>query len=66
MAVEQEFNSHLVPEMHIIQQATSEFKDFAFVWWYGLAVTNALPSIYENNLNKQCVVILFLFLINVI
>jgi hypothetical protein len=29
MAVEQEFNSHLVPEKHRVKHATSEFKDFA-------------------------------------
>ena len=29
MAVEEEFNSHLVPEIHRVKHATSEFKDFA-------------------------------------
>ena len=29
MAVEQEFDSHLVPEIHRVKQATSEFKYFA-------------------------------------
>ena len=29
MAVKQEFNSHLVPEIHKVKLATSEFKDFA-------------------------------------
>jgi hypothetical protein len=33
MIVEQKFSSHLVPEQHCIRQATSEFKDFAFIWW---------------------------------
>jgi hypothetical protein len=29
MTVEQNFNSHLVPEQHRVRQATSEFRDFA-------------------------------------
>ena len=33
MTVEQKFNSHLVPEIHRVRQATSEFKDFAIIWW---------------------------------
>ena len=37
MAVEEEFKSHLVPEIHRIKYATSEFKDFAKIWWRELA-----------------------------
>jgi hypothetical protein len=37
MTVEQEFSSHLVPEQHRVRQATSEFKDFALIWWNELA-----------------------------
>jgi hypothetical protein len=37
MTVEQKFNSHLVPEIHRVRQATSEFKDFAIIWWNELA-----------------------------
>ena len=33
MAVKQEFNSHLVPEIHKVKLATSEFKDFAKICW---------------------------------
>ena len=33
MTVEQKFSSHLVPEQHRVRQATSEFKDFAIIWW---------------------------------
>jgi hypothetical protein len=33
MTVEQKFSSHLVPECHRVRQATSEFKDFAIIWW---------------------------------
>jgi hypothetical protein len=31
MTDEQKFSSHLVPEQHRVRQATSEFKDFAFI-----------------------------------
>jgi hypothetical protein len=48
MTVEQKFNAHLVPEQHRVRQATSEFKDFAIVWWNGLAVGNALPTTWED------------------
>ena len=48
MAVEQVFNSNLVPEIQRVHQATSEFKDFAFIWWYKLAATNALHSTWEQ------------------
>ena len=37
MIVEQKFSAHLVPEHHRVRQATSEFKDFAIIWWNGLA-----------------------------
>ena len=37
MMVEQKFSAHLVPEQHRVRQATSEFKDFAIIWWNGLA-----------------------------
>ena len=33
MVVEQEFNSHLVLEIHQFRYATSEFKYFAQFWW---------------------------------
>jgi hypothetical protein len=48
MIVEQKFSAHLVPEQHRVRQATSEFKDFAFIWWIGLAVENATPSTWEE------------------
>jgi hypothetical protein len=37
MTVEQKFSSHLIPEQHRVRQATSEFKDFALIWWNELA-----------------------------
>ena len=41
MTVEQKFSAHLVPEQHRVRQATSEFKDFAIIWWNGLAAHDA-------------------------
>jgi hypothetical protein len=48
MIVEQKFSSHLVPEEHRVRQATSEFKDFAIIWWTGLATENTTPSTWEE------------------
>ena len=48
IAIEQELNSHFVPEQHRVRQATSKFKDFAIIWWYELAAMNALPSTWEQ------------------
>ena len=39
--VEQKFSAHLMPEHHRVRQATSEFKDFAIIWWNGLATQDA-------------------------
>ena len=33
LAVEQKFNSHLVPAEHRVRLATSEFTSFALFWW---------------------------------
>jgi hypothetical protein len=33
MIIEQKLNSHLVPKVHKVRQATREFKDFAIVCW---------------------------------
>jgi hypothetical protein len=33
MTVDNKFSSHLVLEQHCVRQATSEFKDFAIIWW---------------------------------
>ena len=48
MTVEQKFSAHLVPEQHRVRQATSEFKDFAIIWWNGLAAQDALPGTWEE------------------
>uniref|UniRef100_A0A0E0F3C2 Uncharacterized protein n=1 Tax=Oryza meridionalis TaxID=40149 RepID=A0A0E0F3C2_9ORYZ len=39
MIVEKMFHSHVVPEVYRVRQATSEFKDFAIIWWNGLGET---------------------------
>ena len=33
-----------MPEHHRVRQANSEFKDFAIIWWNGLAAQVALPG----------------------
>jgi hypothetical protein len=48
MTVEQKFSAHLVPEQHRVRQATSEFKDFAIIWWIGLAAEGTSPSTWEE------------------
>jgi hypothetical protein len=45
MLVEQKFAAHLVPERHKVRQATSEFKDFALIWWASLSQK---PDTWEN------------------
>jgi hypothetical protein len=47
MTVEQKFNSHLVPEQHRVRQATSEFRDFAIIWWNELVNTHATPQTWN-------------------
>src|SRR6185437_1646759 len=48
MTVEQKFSAHLVPEQHRVRQATSEFKDFAIVWWTGLIAEDAAPTTWND------------------
>jgi hypothetical protein len=45
MLVEQKFAAHLVPKRHKVRQATSEFKDFALIWWTSLSQK---PDTWEN------------------
>jgi hypothetical protein len=47
MAVEQNFNSHLVPERHRVRQANSEFKYFVIIWWKELVNMRAAPQIWD-------------------
>ena len=48
MTVEQKFNSHLVPEIHRVRQATSEFKDFAIIWWSELVKLGLQPETWDR------------------
>jgi len=43
MTIEQKFSAHQVPEEHRVRQATSEFKDFAIIWWTALASDGNTP-----------------------
>jgi hypothetical protein len=46
--VEQKFSSHLVPKQHRVRQATSEFKDFALIWWNELATLGLQPHTWDG------------------
>jgi hypothetical protein len=48
MIVEQKFASHLVPEYHQVRQATSEFKDFAIIWWTSLVGDGREPTTWDE------------------
>jgi hypothetical protein len=48
MTVEQKFSSHLVPKQHRVRQATSEFKDFALIWWNELATLGLQPHTWDG------------------
>jgi hypothetical protein len=48
MTVEQKFSSHLVLEQHRVRQATSEFKDFALIWWNELATHGLQPHTWDG------------------
>jgi hypothetical protein len=48
MTVEQKFISHLVPEQHHVRQATSEYKDFALIWWNELATLGLQPHTWDG------------------
>jgi hypothetical protein len=48
MTVEQKLNNHLIPEVHKVRQATSEFKDFDIVWWNELLKLGTDPQIWDR------------------
>ena len=54
MAVEQEFNSNLVPEIHKVKHATSEFKDFAKIWWRELGNLHLQPESWDRLKEAMC------------
>lgn len=47
MTVEQKFNAHLVPEVHRVRQATSEFKNFAIIWWSRVCNDGLAPTTWD-------------------
>ena len=66
MSIEQKFASHLVPDHHKVRQATSEFKDFAIIWWASLQQKpnsredlkhgmrdRFVPALYKRDLRKK-------------
>jgi hypothetical protein len=69
MIVDNKFSSHLVPEQHCVRQSTSEFKDFAIIWWNELSSLclqpdtwgrlkaamheRFVPPIYQHDLHKK-------------
>ena len=54
MTIEQKFASHLVPEHHQVRQATSEFKDFAIIWWTGLVGDGRAPMTWHHLKVAMC------------
>ena len=52
LALEQKFNSHLVPAEHRVRLAISEFTSFALFWWNDLCNApnnaNALPQTWKT------------------
>jgi hypothetical protein len=48
MTVEQKYSSHLIPEQHRVRQASSEFKDFALIWWNELATHGLQPHTWDG------------------
>jgi hypothetical protein len=66
MTLEQKFKSHLVPDCYKVRQTTSEFKDFAIIWWTSLEVQPLsweglkdamrdifVPASYKRDLRKK-------------
>jgi hypothetical protein len=48
MIVDKKFSSHLVPEQQRVRQATSEFKDFAIIWWNELSSLRLQPNTWDR------------------
>jgi hypothetical protein len=61
MTVEQKFSSHLISKQYHVRQATSEFKDFALIWWNELVTLGLQPHTWDG-LKQQCIKDLFPFL----
>jgi hypothetical protein len=48
MTVDNKFSSHLILEQHRVRQATSEFKDFAIIWWNELSSLHLQPDTWDR------------------
>jgi hypothetical protein len=48
MTVDNKFSSCLVPEQHRVRQTTSEFKDFAIIWWNELSTLRLQPDTWNR------------------
>jgi hypothetical protein len=54
MTVEQKFSAHLVPEQHRVRQATSQFKDFAIIWWTSSTSAGLAPTTWAELKVAMC------------
>jgi hypothetical protein len=54
MTVGNKFSSHLVSEQHLVRQATSEFKDFAIIWWNELSSLHLQPDTWDRLKAAMC------------
>jgi hypothetical protein len=48
MTVDNKFSSHLVSKQHRVRQATSEFQDFAIIWWNELSSLRLQPDTWDR------------------
>jgi hypothetical protein len=48
MTIDNEFSSYLIPEQHHVRHATSEFKDFAIIWWNELSSLRLQPDTWDR------------------
>jgi hypothetical protein len=48
MTVDNKFSSHIVSEQYRVRQATSEFKNFAIIWWNELSSLRLQPDIWDR------------------
>jgi hypothetical protein len=46
--VDNKFSSHVVPEQYRVRHATSEFKDFAIIWWNELSSLSLHPDTWDR------------------
>ena len=54
MTIDNKFSLHLVPEQHCVRQATSEFKDFAIIWWSELSSLRLQPNTWDRLKAAMC------------